>query len=408
MQALSIALPNVGEHPVQVARGLLPLLAEHAEQCEREGRVAGPVIDAIRRAGLFKMMFPKRAGGVGHKLITHLETVAELGKACPGTAWAFSLLSSVTAAVASMPGDIPKQVFATGDELACSVAAQTGTAEPSLSGYKVSGRWGYGSGCLHADWALNGVRVVDADGVLVDVGFALLSLKHPQVKIETTWHVAGVAGSGSNTIVADEVPVPAGLILRFSQLRRNLANDPLALAALEPRDKWPVEPLFPLAVIGSMFGAAEAVLERVSGRVKTQPVIGWKYPTQSDSQIFVGEIGTAAMEIDSAWLHVRRAAAEIDETAQQRPLDGFEKARIQADCGYAMSLLRRAAERLMDVAGPSGFALANPLQRFWRDLSFGSRHTALNTRLGLELYGRARLGLDSNFNLLSDIKPATH
>jgi alkylation response protein AidB-like acyl-CoA dehydrogenase len=307
-----------------------------------------------------------------------------------------------------MPGDIPKQVFATGDELACSVAAQTGTAEPSLSGYKVSGRWGYGSGCLHADWALNGVRVVDADGVLVDVGFALLSLKHPQVKIETTWHVAGVAGSGSNTIVADEVPVPAGLILRFSQLRRNLANDPLALAALEPRDKWPVEPLFPLAVIGSMFGAAEAVLERVSGRVKTQPVIGWKYPTQSDSQIFVGEIGTAAMEIDSAWLHVRRAAAEIDETAQQRPLDGFEKARIQADCGYAMSLLRRAAERLMDVAGPSGFALANPLQRFWRDLSFGSRHTALNTRLGLELYGRARLGLDSNFNLLSDIKPATH
>jgi alkylation response protein AidB-like acyl-CoA dehydrogenase len=114
------------------------------------------------------------------------------------------------------------------------------------------------------------------------------------------------------------------------------------------------------------------------------------------------------MEIDSAWLHVRRAAAEIDETAQQRPLDGFEKARIQADCGYAMSLLRRAAERLMDVAGPSGFALANPLQRFWRDLSFGSRHTALNTRLGLELYGRARLGLDSNFNLLSDIKPATH
>ena len=132
-------------------------------------------------------------------------------------------------------------------------------------------------------------------------------------------------------------------------------------------------------------------------------MIGWKYPAQADSQAFVGQVGEAVLEIDSAWLHVRRAVSQIDETAQTRLLTGFEKARIQADCGYAMRQPRRAGERLMEVAGPGAFAVNSPLQRYWRDLSVGSRHTALSTILSNELYGRALADLDSNLNLLARI-----
>lgn len=71
-------------------------------------------------------------------------------------------------------------------------------------------------------------------------------------------------------------------------------------------------------------------------------------------------------------MHVRRAVAMIDETAQSRPLSGFDKARIQADCGFAMRQLRRAAERLMEIAGPGSFGASSPLQRLWRDLSLGN------------------------------------
>ena len=71
-----------------------------------------------------------------------------------------------------------------------------------------------------------------------------------------------------------------------------------------------------------------------------------------------------------------------------------------------MGCLRSAADRLMDVAGPGAFATASPLQRHWRDLSLGSRHTALNAMLSAELYGRALLGQPSNLNLLADILPA--
>ena len=185
-------------------------------------------------------------------------------------------------------------------------------------------------------------------------------------------------------------------------MRRAAAN-PAAAAAMEPRDRWPMEPLFPMVVLAPMLGAASGMLELVLQGMPKRAVIGWQFASQQDSQVMVGQVGQAAMEIDTAWLQIRRAASMLDVTAQERPLSGFEKARIQADCGHAMSQLRSAGERLMEVAGPAAFALGNPLQRLWRDLNVGSRHTALQSRLSHELYGRALLGQASSLALLPSI-----
>ena len=155
-----------------------------------------------------------------------------------------------------------------------------------------------------------------------------------------------------------------------------------------------------------MLGAASAMLERVAAAMDTRAVIGWHYAKQRDSQRLVHELGQAALEIDGAWMHIRRAAGMLDDVAPQRLLTGFEKARIQADCGRAMGLVREAGQRLMDVAGPGAFARRNPLQRYWRDLNVGTRHNALNAGLSAELFGRALLGLDSSLELLPDIGPA--
>ncbi len=390
--------------PVAKARALRPLLQKHAARCEELGRITDEVLAALRQAGLFAITAPRRAGGPGARVITHIETVAELAQGCAGTAWAYSLLSSVTASARSMPPSVGELVFRTGNELCCSVGAQTGHADPVADDeYVVSGKWGYASGCLHADWALNGVLIRDAEGQVVDSGFAFIDLRHPDVEILDTWHVAGMAGSGSNLIVAEGVRIPAPLLQRAS--KRPPAEALLAMDGLEPRDRWPMEPLFPRMVLAPMLGAAAAMLESVTRTMGSRPVVWWGYKTQKDSERLVGEAGQAAMEIDSAWLHVRRAAAMLDETAQERVLTGFDKARIQADCGYAMHLLCAAGNRLMDIAGPGAFALSNPLQRFWRDLNMGTRHNALNYGLSMELYGRAITGLPSNLDLLPDTLP---
>ena len=388
--------------PVAIAASLRPLLMAHADEAEREGRIPEPVFKALRETGLLRMMAPRRAGGFGCNILTHMRTVAELAKGCAGSAWAFGLLSGCTGTAAGMGPEATEILFKTGEELFCSVSSPTGTATPVDGGYRVSGQWGYGSGCLHADWAMNGVKVLDDGGEVVDSAFAIIPLTHTdRVAINNTWHVLGVKGSGSNTIVADQVFVPAPLMMLRSQTPSQAVL--LTLPGLEDKERVPQEPLFPLGVLSPTLGAATALLEQVTDNMKTKSVVGWHYPTQASSEVLVQQLGEAAMEIDSAWLHIRRAASYMDDIAPTRVLTGFEKARIQADCGHAMQLLRRAGERLMDIAGPSAFADGNPLVRFWRDLSFASRHNALNSRLSLELYGRGLLGQPSNLMLLANI-----
>jgi len=237
---------------------------------------------------------------------------------------------------------------------------------------------------------MGGVKIVSDDGSELGVGLAFMPFGGNGLSIKDTWHVAGMRGSASNNMVAKELFVPDDLLGSNSQRRSpdDIINDPRS----EPRDKWPLAVIFPLGVIAPMLGAARNMLERTISSLDKKAVTFWDYPRQSDSQVVLEQVGEAAIEIDSAFLHVLHVADALDETAQTRALSAAEQVRMQADCGYAMSLVRRAAERLMDVGGASAFAESNPLQRAWRDIALGSRHAFLNSAQSLEMYGRSLAG----------------
>ena len=58
-------------------------------------------------------------------------------------------------------------------------------------------------GALHSQWAVLGIPVVDENGEQVDQGQALIPMT--ELSIKDTWYVAGMKGTGSNTLVADAV-----------------------------------------------------------------------------------------------------------------------------------------------------------------------------------------------------------
>jgi alkylation response protein AidB-like acyl-CoA dehydrogenase len=268
----------------------------------------------------------------------------------------------------------------------------TGTARRTEGGYIVDGAWAYASGSQFASWGMGGVKIIahdSHDGSDLGLGFAFMPFGEKGLSIKDTWHVAGMRGSASNHMVAKELFVPDYLVKVHSYRRSaNDISDPRA----EPRDSWPTAVIFPLGVVAPMLGAARNMLERTIATLDKKAVTFWDYPRQSDSQVVLEQVGEAAIEIDSAFLHVLRVADALDETAQTRALTTTEQVRMQADCGYAMSLVRRAAERLMDIGGASAFAQSNPLQRAWRDIALGSRHAFLNSSQSLEMYGRSLAG----------------
>ncbi|MBB4642806.1 acyl-CoA dehydrogenase family protein [Rhizorhapis suberifaciens] len=392
---------NVALNAVERAQALQPLIAKHVEYAEQQGCIAPPVFDALKSAGLFWITAAKRVGGEGASMRTFVETVAEIGKTCPGSAWAYGIVTGATGTVASLPEAQRQLLFTKGDELCCFVGAKSGIAIRSGEGYSVSGQWPYASGCLHSNWAWCGVVVRDDKGVQVDSGFAFIDLSDKSVEIIRDWNVAGLSASGSNRVKADNHFVPADLFIRDSDMA-NMAGL-VGESHAEARDFWPVEPQFGLTVLPSMLGAAEGMLEAVRQKMNDRPIIGWQYGRQSDSQLLLARLGEAAIKIDSAWMHVYRACDVLDRVAQEREVTKMEKVRTQVDCGYAMRLLREASETLLDIAGPGAFVLSNRIQGFWRDLNIGSRHNALNSGLSLELLGRALTGGKSNINNMPEI-----
>jgi 3-hydroxy-9,10-secoandrosta-1,3,5(10)-triene-9,17-dione monooxygenase len=109
------------------------------------------------------------------------------------------------------------------------------------------------------------------------------------------------------------------------------------------------------------------------------------------------QIAETALKIDSAWFQVMRAAAEVEDTAAAgKQMDYVARARVRGVVGYAVKLIREAIDALASIGGASGFADSSPLQRMWRDASIATRHAFITTDPGLEIYGRALLGVEGN------------
>ncbi|MGQ4597938.1 acyl-CoA dehydrogenase family protein [Nocardia sp. R6R-6] len=384
----------VEEGLIKAARDLRPKLTERALLAERDRRLPQETIDDLHESGLLRGVRPRRVGGYGISCEAQIEIAAELAKGCGSTAWVFTLLGGVSAFPSVLIGEEGQaEVYeVAGDRtLVCGVITPGGTATPCEGGYVVSGEWGFASGCLHADVMAATVMVLDADGQPTEPATAFFPLSEASIK--DTWHVAGMRGTGSNTVIAKDVFVPAQ---RLGLMSTRFATEQELRPEAEPIERWPLAPFLSLGLIGPSLGAAEAVLELVSGGVHKRGVTYFDFERQADSAVVLERIGEASMRIESAWLHVRRAARELDELTKVEVLDFKTRARIRADAAIAGIDMRSAVDALVSVAGASGFAEANPIQRHWRDLNAGSRHAFSNTNAVLEMYGRAFCGVEPN------------
>ena len=379
--------PTVGIDTELVARAtaLQPLLAGNAEVTEANRQVHPDNIAALEEAGLFEAIVPKRLGGLGVTMATQLAIAAELGAACPSTGWVQTLLNVATWATGRSSGQAQDEVFgAAARPRVFGVLAPTGTATPTDGGYIVSGSWGFASGGFHGNWAGGGVFVLDPAGNVIAPGMA--TMRADEVSIKDTWHVAGMQGTASNTVVADNVFVPTHRV--GIGLDLNDTNG----APAEPSDRWPVGSVLALILVGPTLGAGKAIADIVADKAPSRAISYTTYFTSDASAVAVTQLAHGRLDVETAWLHAFNAAAYIDEVGAGADRDVAEEARLRGSCGYLTDHLRLGVEKLMNVAGAGAFAKNNPIQRLWRDIHVGTRHAFLATNPSLETYGRSLLG----------------
>src|ERR1700754_2513926 len=222
--AMAVVLdrPSVGDagleqraELVMRAENLIPLLQRNAQRTEDARRVVQDNIAAIEAAGLFRLTQPRRFGGFQADFRTKIEVIQALARGCGSTGWTTSLLTGASWVIGMWNEHAQNDVWGAdpGARIA-GVIAPTGTATAGCDGFTLHVRWSDCTGCLHARWLFLGVSVTDAGGTPVDHGLVLVPAA--DVSIEKTWFVAGMRGTGSNTVLADQVVVPRH---RFISLR---------------------------------------------------------------------------------------------------------------------------------------------------------------------------------------------
>jgi alkylation response protein AidB-like acyl-CoA dehydrogenase len=383
------------------ARALKPLLSEQAAQTESTGRISPEVIAAIRDAELFRLTAPIRFGGFQLPFRTVVEVCSAVSEGCGSAGWITGYANTAKWMASLWPARAQEDVFGAGPD-----AIHAGSSKPATDvtvvpgGYRVSGTWPSLSGVPYAQWVGLFMLVPSSDGNPPVMTEALVPAG--EVRIENTWDVAGLRGTGSESVVAEDLFVPAHRTIDMSLLQSSdfhLYPTPYKDEALY---RAAAHPLLALAICLTPVGLAQAAFDLAVADAQRRPLAGTTFALQKDSTSFQNEISDAAMLLDTARLHMFRAADDLDRYAGHgKVMDHLIRARVRADAGWAVTNATAAIDKIMTAVGSGAFSAASPLQRIWRDANVAARHGAANHMLNREVYGKALLGVPVTFNRLA-------
>lgn len=377
---------------VRNARALRPLLRANAEESAKNRRLAQESAAAVRSGGFLQGLVPRRCGGHEIDIQTYCEICEELARGDSAAGWLAMVANSSASLMGLMPDKTREDVFGS-DPRAVVIGqwAPTGKAAAVEGGWMLTGKWPWASGCFEAQWSFVGSPVLDTSGALTDVRLALVPTS--ELKIEDTWHVAGMAGTGSNTFVGTDIFVPEHRTMLISEMISGFSR---ADHSDEPLYRAPLITALPLGICSSAVGMAEAAFDfTLENLERGKPIVTSLYADARQSPSYQLNLADARGLIDSARLHTMRAASDIDRAVSDgTSMTDLERARVRLDAAVAQKRVREAVDLLLNVGGASVFMLTNPVQRIWRDIETCTRHAYINGDIGREIYARALLKLD--------------
>jgi alkylation response protein AidB-like acyl-CoA dehydrogenase len=269
-----------------------------------------------------------------------------------------------------------------------------GQAVPVAGGYRVNGRWTFGSGCREASWMLGSFQILD-DGEprRRDDGGSLywrgVFPKSETTIVDGSWDVAGLRGTGSFDWTVQDVFLPE---------RRTTPHVGVPLD--NQWDRWPgltyalpsvcwVGPHHSSVITGIARAGIDALIAlaadktprgrtfRLNDSPQVQESVG-----RADAILNAGRVYRSAM-IAELWNAI---AAGEETTLEQR-------ARCRLASTYAADSAREAMDLVYRHGGSTSFKRESRLAECWRDL-----HVVGQTvTVGPEWYpigGRVYLGMD--------------
>lgn len=360
-----------------VARELGARFAQRAAAYDEDDRFVAENYAELKESGFAGAGVPAELGGAG---ATHAELCAamrELARHCGSTALAFSMhthqvmVNAWRWRHAKAPVDgLLKRVAAERLILLSSGGsdwlAGSGTATRVDGGFRINARKIFTSGAPAGDLLLTSAVYDDPQAGPTVLHFAV-PMSSPAVRIEPTWRVLGMRGTGSHDVMLSDFFVAEG-----------------AVGGRRPQGKW--HPLFhiiamlAIPLIYSVYaGLAEAARELSL--------------FQASKRRADGHLLNAVGAMENELAAVRLALADMIAAAGSDDPGAATTNRIFIARGMVARSAIGTVERAMEVAGGAAFYRGNQLERLFRDVQ-GARYHPLQDGPQRELAARAALGLE--------------
>lgn len=378
---------STAETLLDAVEGIGPVIREHASEAEAGRRLSQPAMEALRGAGLFRMLRPRSLGGLEVDPGTFMRATEAVARHDPAAGWVLQAANTGDWFGARFPDEGVEEIYA-GDPDALMAAA----FHPPLSGvavdggYRVTGRRPLASTVHDSEWLF--VTAIAGEAAVAG------AVPTAEVTIVDSWYSLGMRGTDSNDVVLEEVFVPerrtfplmpgftpgahyGGPLYRMSVVAAlTMVLAPIALAIAREA----IEALREIAPTRVALGSTRALRDRS---------IAHNRLGRAEGLVRAGRALLHAT-IEESW---QRAVAGGTPTLEQRAGDLLAGA-------HAVASAVEAVDLVYGLAGSSAIYERSPIERDFRDIET-IRHHGFVCESRLETVGQVLLGVDPEFALVA-------
>ncbi len=199
--------------PTAAVEALVPMIREASIDLDRTRRIPAPVITALQKLDVFRLLAPRELGGHEVEPITFLDMVETAAYADGSVGWCAMLGGCYATFGGMLPAEGAPTIFGDPVTIAAGAFRPDGVAHEVDGGYRVTGRWPLGSGSSHATWFVGGCMILrDGAPIIGPNGaptFRELFFPSAVTEIIDTWDATGLRGTASHDYAVSDVFVPA-------------------------------------------------------------------------------------------------------------------------------------------------------------------------------------------------------
>jgi indole-3-acetate monooxygenase len=264
--------------------------------------------------------------------------------------------------------------------------APSAQAVVAPGGFRVTGKQGFSTGCMHASWVAAHAQVMENGAVRQRNGkpeIRYCILPKTQAQLHDTWKTRGMRGTGTHTFEVKDVFVPEDHTVLTS--RDTLVSD-------GPRYRIPQTLTFAAGDGITALAVARSCLEaffELAGAKAPRYMTGL-LRDQSMTQVTVGQAEAA---LTSARLYLMDAVTGIWDDACKNGTSGMEtRVALRLAGTHAIRVAAQVVESIYSDCGGSAIFEGNLIQRHFQDIHVITQHTQ-GRRAYYEMVGKYHLGL---------------